>query len=76
MKVLQSGDNLRGVELSCAGAELSGLSEVTEQLPATDVGEEHVETVGVLVAPHQGHDEGMSDLSASNYWIFYFCFDC
>ena len=66
MKVLQSGDNLRGVELSRTGAELPGLSEVTEELPATDVGEEHVETVGVLVAPHKGHDEGMSDLSEVN----------
>ena len=64
MKVLQSGDNLRGVELSRAGAELPRLSEVTEELPATDVGEEHVETVGVLVAPQQRDNEGMPHLSA------------
>ena len=64
MKVLQSRDDLCGVELGRAGAELAGLSEVAEELPARDVGEQHVETVGVLVAPQQGHNEGMSHLSA------------
>ena len=66
MKVLQSGDDLRGVELCRAGYELAGLSEVTEELPATDVGEQHVETVGVLVAPHQGDYEGVANLSAGH----------
>ena len=64
MKVLQGRDDLGGVELRRAGAELAGLSEVAEELPATDVGEQHVETVGVLVAPQQGHNEGMPHLSA------------
>ena len=64
MKVLQSRDDLRGVELGRAGAELAGLSEVAEELPATDVGEQHVETVGVLVAPQQRDNEGMPHLSA------------
>ena len=63
MKVLQGGDDLRGVELCRAGYELAGLSEVTEELPATDVGEQHVETVRVLVAPHQRDNEGMPHLS-------------
>ena len=64
MKVLQSRDDLCGVELGRAGAELAGLSEVAEELPARDVGEQHVETVGVLVAPQQRDNEGMPHLSA------------
>lgn len=36
---------------------------MTEELPARDVREQHVETVGVLVTPQQVHYEGMSDLS-------------
>ena len=66
VEVLQGRDNLRCIELSRAHRELAGVSEVTEQLPTADEGEEHVETVGVLVAPQEGHDEGMSDLSEVN----------
>lgn len=55
--------DLRSVELGRAGYELAGLSEVAEELPATDVGEQHVETVRVLVAPHQRDNEGMAHLS-------------
>ena len=51
VEVLQGRDNLRCIELSRAHWELAGVSEVTEQLPTADEGEEHVETVGVLVAP-------------------------
>ena len=36
---------------------------MTEELPARDVREQHVETVGVLVTPQQVHYEGMPDLS-------------
>ena len=75
MKVLQGRDDLGGVELRRAGAELAGLSEVAEELPATDVGEQHVETVGVLVAPHQGDYEGVADLSAGHN-IRIFSLDC
>ena len=75
MEVLQGGDDLGGVELGRAGDELAGLSEVTEELPATDVGEQHVETVGVLVAPHQGDYEGVADLSAGHN-IRIFSLDC
>ena len=51
VEVLQGGDNLCCIELSRAHRELAGVSEVAEQLTATDEGEEHVETMGVLVAP-------------------------
>ena len=63
MEVLQGRDDLGCVELRRAGAELAGLPEVTEELPATDVGEQHVETVRVLVAPNQRDNEGMPHLS-------------
>ena len=36
--------------------------EVAEELPPTDVGEEHVEAVGVLEAPGQRHNEGVAHL--------------
>ena len=78
MEVLQSGDDLRRVELGRAGYELAGLSEVTEELPATDVGEQHVETVRVLVAPHQRDNEGVAHLSGGKiirselFYYFYF----
>ena len=55
--------DLRCVELGRGGDELARLSEVTEELPATDVGEQHVETVRVLVAPHQRDYEGVAHLS-------------
>ena len=81
MEVLQGGDDLGCVELRRAGGELAGLSEVTEELPPTDVGEQHVETVRVLVAPHQRHNEGMAHLSAGKnirrfYLILLECSDC
>ena len=63
VKIFQSTDDLRSVELSRAGYELARLSEVTEELPATDEGEQHVETVRVLVAPNQRDNEGMPHLS-------------
>ena len=39
--------------------------EVAEELPPTDVGEEHVEAVGVLEAPGQRHNEGVAHLPAN-----------
>ena len=39
--------------------------EVAEELPPTDVGEEHVEAVGVLEAPGQRHNEGVAHLPAT-----------
>ena len=41
--------------------------EVAEELPPTDVGEEHVEAVGVLEAPGQRHNEGVAHLPAKYY---------
>ena len=72
MEVLQGRDDLGCVELRRAGAELAGLPEVTEELPATDVGEQHVQTVRVLVAPHQRHNEGMTHLSSGKNIIVFF----
>ena len=43
--------------------------EVAEELPPTDVGEEHVEAVGVLEAPGQRHNEGVAHLPAK--YVFY-----
>ena len=37
--------------------------EMAEKFSTTNVGKEHVEAVGVLVAPEQGHNEGVAHLS-------------
>ena len=41
--------------------------EVAEELPPTDVGEQHVEAVGVLEAPGQRHNEGVAHLPAKYF---------
>ena len=61
MKVVQSTDNLRRVEEGGGVVEPAGAPEVTEQLPAADVGEKHVEEALVLGAPAQVHKEWVID---------------
>ena len=61
MKVVKGADNLRRVEEGGGVVEPAGAPEVTEQLPAADVGEQHVEEALVLGAPAQVHKERVVD---------------
>lgn len=61
MKVVKSADNLRRVEEGCGVVEPAGAPEVAEQLPAADVGKQHVEEALVLGAPAQVHKERVVD---------------
>ena len=65
MKVVEGADDLRGVEEGGGVVEPAGAPEVAEELPAADVGEQHVEEALVLGAPAQVHQEGVVDLLQS-----------
>ena len=41
--------------------------EMAEKFSSTNVGKEHVEAMGVLVAPEQGHNEGVTHLSEIDF---------
>ena len=71
VEVVQGGHNLCRVEEGGGVAELAGAPQVGEELPATDVGEEHVEQRLVLVHPAQAHDEGVADLLQDGLFVLY-----
>ena len=57
MKIIQSTHNLRRVEEGGGVVEPARTPQVAEQLPAADVGEQHVKEALVLGAPAQVHQE-------------------
>ena len=61
MKVVQGADDLRGVEEGGGVVEPAGAPEVAEELPAANVGEQHVEEALVLGAPAEIHQERVVD---------------
>ena len=61
MKVVEGADDLRGVEEGGGVVEPAGAPEVAEELPAADVGEQHVEEALVLGAPAQVNEERVID---------------
>ena len=61
MKVVQSTDNLCWVEEGGGVVEPARTPQIAEQLPAADVGEQHVEEALVLGAPAQVNEERMID---------------
>ena len=61
MKVVEGADDLRGVEEGGGVVEPAGAPEVAEELPAADVGEQHVEEALVLGAPAEIHQERVVD---------------
>ena len=67
MKVVEGADDLRGVEEGGGVVEPAGAPEVAEELPAADVGEQHVEEALVLGAPAEIHQERVVDFLRDRY---------
>ena len=61
MEIIQSTHDLRRVEEGGGVAEPPGAPQVAEQLPAGNVGEQHVEEALVFGAPREVHQEWMID---------------
>ena len=62
MKVIQSTDNFSRIEESGCVVESSCTPKIAEQLPSTDIGEQHVKEALILGTPAQVHKERMVDL--------------
>ena len=67
MQIVKSTDDLRRVEEGGGVVEPPGAPEVAEELPATDVGEQHVEEALVLGAPAEIHQERVVDFLRDRY---------
>ena len=61
MEIIKSTDDLRRVEEGGGVVEPPSAPQVAEQLPASHVGEQHVEEALVFGAPREIHQEWMID---------------